>query len=300
MPEEGVTLRPKMHFMSTEETVKIAKTFVGLGVNKIRITGGEPLIKKDIENILTQLAALKVDLHLTTNGILIDKYVGLFQKIGLKNINISIDSLNEDRFNTITKRKYFQRILENIKLLIELDFNVKLNVVLIKGVNDDEILDFIALTENWNIEVRFIEFMPFDGNKWDTSKVVSYAQIMDLVQSNYNMSLIKPQQAFLNDTSKRFKISNYKGEFGIISSVTNPFCDGCNRLRLTADGKLKNCLFSAKETDLLTELRQGNKIEPLILDSLNDKKKSRAGIDEFTDKNIAIFEQNRNMTSIGG
>ena len=300
MPEEGVALRPKPDFMTSEETVAIAKTFVNLGVNKIRITGGEPLIKKDIANILRQLSDLNVDLYMTTNGILVDRFIDLFKEIGLKTINISLDSLQEERFNAISKRQYFKKIIDNINLLISENFNVKINVVLMNGVNDDEIIDFILWTKNKSISVRFIEFMPFDGNQWDTSKVVSYNSIMDTVQNHFSVTEVMPLQGEINDTSKNFKITGFQGDFGIISSITNPFCDGCNRLRLTADGKLKNCLFSADETDLLTAYRQGHEIESLIDKSIAAKQFSRAGIDSFTNENIADFEKNRNMTAIGG
>ncbi len=300
MPEEGVPLRDKAEFMSSEEVIEMAKIFVGLGVNKIRITGGEPLIKKDIVNILTQLSTLPVELALTTNGILLDKYQDVLKSINLKNINISLDSLKEDKFNNISKRNYFQRIMGNIEQIQSPEFNVKLNVVLMKGINDDEIIDFVNFTKTRKISVRFIEFMPFDGNQWKTDKVVSYAEIMDQLQTHFQYQNIIPLKAHQNDTSKNFKINTYQGDFGIISSVTNPFCDGCNRIRLTADGKLKNCLFSSSETDLLTTLRQGNDIKGLIESCLQDKHKMRAGITTFTDNNIAFFEQNRNMTSIGG
>jgi len=300
MPEEGVALRPKPEFMTSEEIVAIAKTFVKMGVSKIRVTGGEPLIKKDIANILTQLADLKVDLHITTNGILVDKYMSLFEDIGLTNINLSLDSLKEEKFNTISKRQYFSRIMNNINLLIKHQFNLKINVVLMKGVNDDEILDFIEWTKDKPIAIRFIEFMPFDGNRWNTSKVVSFDSIMDTVQNHFNPSSVLALAGELNDTCKNYKIDDYQGNFGIISSVTNPFCDGCNRIRLTADGKLKNCIFSNQETDLLTAHREGLEIESLILNGIKAKHFSRGGIDSFSNNNIQSFEQNRNMTAIGG
>lgn len=300
MPEEGVPIRPKPEFMTTEETIAIAKSFVNLGVNKIRITGGEPLIKKDIANILTQLANLNVELYLTTNGILVDKYISLFKTIGLKQINISLDSLLEKKFNNISKRLFFKRIVDNIDLLISEKFEVKINVVLMRNVNADEIINFIEWTKNKPISVRFIEFMPFDGNQWDTSKVVSYNEILDCIQNHFSIQSILPIAGGVNDTSKNFKIKDYEGSFGIISSVTNPFCDGCNRLRLTADGKLKNCLFSSKETDLLTALRQGEDLISLVHNTILTKQKSRAGIQDFSNENLALFEKNRNMTSIGG
>ena len=300
MPEEGVPLRDKKEFMTSEEVIEFAKTFVDLGVNKIRITGGEPLIKKDIINILTQLAELPVELYLTTNGILIDKFINVFKRIGLKNINISLDSLEEAKFNKISKRQYFTRIMDNIQLAIDADLNIKINVVLMRNTNDNEIINFINWTKSLPLDVRFIEFMPFDGNSWQTDKVVTYAEIMDRVQSEYGFADIMPLTGKPNDTAKNFKIKGYVGTFGIISSVTNPFCDGCNRIRLTADGKIKNCLFSSGETDLLTVFRQGEDIIPLIYQTIGEKHRMRGGIEDFNDGNIQQFEANRNMTSIGG
>ena len=300
MPEEGVELRDKSEFMSSEEIFGLAKTFVNLGVNKIRITGGEPLIKKDISNILTSLSSLPVDLFLTNYGILIDKHLSLFKKINLKNINVSLDSLNADKFNNITKRTYFDRVMSNIDLLIANLFKVKINVVLMRGVNENEIIDFIEMTKFKPIDVRFIEFMPFSGNEWDTTKVVPLAEILDKVQSHYAFNDIEALSGDLNGTSKNYKIKSFEGRFGVISSVTNPFCDGCNRMRLTADGKLKNCLFSNQETDLLKDYRNGKNIVPLIHESIEAKHSKRAGISDFSNENKLLFEQNRNMTSIGG
>ena len=169
-----------------------------------------------------------------------------------------------------------------------------------KGINDNEIVDFIEWTKHQKISVRFIEFMPFDGNQWDTSKVVSYNTILDTVRNKFSVTQLMPIEGHINDTSKNFKINGYKGDFGIISSVTNPFCDGCNRLRLTADGKLKNCLFSAEESDLLTAYRKEEDIVPIIHQSIARKHYSRGGIKAFTDEHISSFEKNRNMTAIGG
>lgn len=300
MPEDGVALRPKPEFMTTEEIIAIAQTFVDMGVSKIRITGGEPLIKKDVANILTQLANLNVDLHITTNGVIVDKFIGLFKEIGLSDINLSLDSLKEEKFNKISKRQYFSRIMNNIDLLVDHQFNLKINVVLMKGVNDDEIIDFIEWAKNKPIGIRFIEFMPFDGNNWNTTKVVSFDSIMDTVQSHFNPTSIHLLKGHLNDTSKNYAIDGYQGDFGIISSVTNPFCDGCNRIRLTADGKMKNCLFSNEETDLLTAFRNRQDIKELILKGIKTKHFSRAGIDGFNNHHIEAFERNRNMTAIGG
>ena len=185
--------------------------------------------------------------------------------------------------------------------MLEEKFNVKLNVVLIKSFNDNEILDFISVTKNKNIQVRFIEFMPFSGNQWDKSKLVSYAEIMETVQSKYTISEIVRLEDALNDTAKNFKINSHLGSFAIISSVTNPFCNTCNRIRLTADGKLKNCLFSNSETSILETFRAGESIIPLIEQNLISKKAVRSGMDDdLKFQNPELFSQNRSMIAIGG
>jgi molybdenum cofactor biosynthesis protein A len=301
MPEEGISLTPKSHLMTADEIVSIAQTFVNLGVTKIRLTGGEPLVRKDAAAIILRLGELGVNLSITTNGILVSNFIDTFKEAGIKTVNISIDSLVKDKFNKITRRDYFDVVQKNIDLLLEEKFNVKLNVVLIKSFNDNEILDFILATKNKNIQVRFIEFMPFAGNQWDKSKLVSYAEIMETVQAEYNFSEIERLQDSPNDTAKNFKIKSYQGSFAIISSVTNPFCSTCNRIRLTADGKLKNCLFSNSETSLLNVLRSGESIIPLIEQNLNSKKAVRSGLDDdLKFQNPELFSQNRSMITIGG
>ncbi|MGV3696602.1 GTP 3',8-cyclase MoaA [Flavobacterium sp.] len=301
MPEDGIVLTPKPHLMTADEIVSIARTFVNLGVTKIRLTGGEPLVRKDAKEIMLRLGRLGVNLTLTTNGILIPDFMDTFREAGIHTINISIDSLEKDKFNAVTRRNYFDQVQENIGLLLREGFNVKLNVVLIKSFNDNEILDFISLTENDNIQIRFIEFMPFNGNDWDKSKLVTYAEIMDTVQSKYKLSEIERLKDAPNDTAKNFRITSYPGSFAVISSVTNPFCSTCNRIRLTADGKLKNCLFSNSEMPLLESLRAGESIIPLIHQNLAAKMPIRAGMDDdlkFQDPEL--FSQNRSMITIGG
>lgn len=302
MPAAGIPLSPKSHLMTFDEIYEIAKKFVDLGVTKIRITGGEPLVRKDAEVILKKLATLPVELSITTNGILIDKYREIFKVCNIRKINISIDSLDKEKFNTITRRKDFERIYQNI-LLFTNDpfFKVKLNCVLMKGVNDNEINDFIKLSEHNNINVRFIEFMPFDGNKWNLEQLVSYDSILKISESYFGKDNLIKIEDESNDTSKNYKITDYKGSFAIISTVTNPFCDSCNRIRLTANGKLKNCLFSDGEEDLLTTLRNGGNIETPIRISIQSKKKMRGGMDsqqQFTSNDLRL--NNRSMIAIGG
>ena len=205
------------------------------------------------------------------------------------------------KFNQITRRNNFEKVYKNIQLLIDEGFNVKLNAVLIKGFDDNEIIDFINFTKDLPISVRFIEFMPFDGNKWDISKMVSYAEVMKYVNASFLETQIERLQDAPNDTSKNYKIKGYNGSFAIISSVSNPFCDSCNRLRLTANGHLKNCLFSATESDLLTTLRAGKSIETVIQKAVQAKFKVRGGMDTIEKlQEPKLHSENRSMITIGG
>jgi molybdenum cofactor biosynthesis protein A len=301
MPEEGVKLSPRSHLMSYEEIYTIAQTFVKHGVTKIRLTGGEPLIRKDIGVILEKLSSLPVELSITTNAVIVDKFIDVLKKYGVRSINVSLDSLDKEKFRQITRRDEFDRVYKNILLLVAEGFHVKVNAVLMKGFNEDEIIHFIELTKELPVSIRFIEFMPFDGNKWDMGKMVSYKDVMEYVGAHYSEKQIERLQDAPNDTSKNYKITGYQGSFAIISSVTNPFCDTCNRLRLTANGQLKNCLFSSTESDLLTNLRAGKDIEPIIKKAVLAKFKVRGGMDTLEKlKDPKFHSQNRSMITIGG
>ncbi len=302
MPAEGIALSPKHHIMTYDEIFTVAQKFVELGVTKIRITGGEPLVRKDVQIILKQLATLPVELSITTNGVLIDQYIEVFKACNIQKINISIDSLDKEKFNQITRRKDFERVLKNIETFTnDPFFKVKLNCVLMKKTNDHEIIDFIKFTQNHNLNLRFIEFMPFDGNRWNLEKLVSLQTILDKAIAHFGTEQVLKLQDAPNDTSKNYQIKNAKGSFAIISTVTNPFCDSCNRIRLTANGMLKNCLFSNGETNLIQTLRENGNIEQPIRIAVQSKKKVRGGMDtqdKFTSDNLR--NTNRSMIAIGG
>jgi len=300
MPADGIDLTPKPHLMTADEVVKIASAVVGLGVDKIRLTGGEPLVRKDAREIILRLGELGTQLTLTTNGLLVHQFLDTFKQAKIETINVSLDTLIKKKYQQITRRNLFDTVLENVDLLLAEGFRVKINVVLMKGFNQDEIVDFIGLTEHKNVQIRFIEFMPFSGNAWDKSKLVTYSEIVNEVAAAFPNQIERITDA-PNDTAKNFKIVGYEGSFAIISSVTNPFCSTCNRIRLTADGKLKNCLFSDSETSLLDALRAGESILPLIQQNLLAKKAVRSGLDsdlKFQDPDA--FSKNRSMIAIGG
>lgn len=301
MPADGIQLSPKASLMTADEIFSIAKIFVNNGVDKIRLTGGEPLLRKDFPEIASKLATLGVSLSITTNGILIDRHIDVLKQYKVNKINLSLDTLIASKFNSITLRNQFEKVIDNLHLLLNNDFIVKVNVVLMKGFNENEIIDFVKLTQFLPISVRFIEFMPFAGNQWDRSKMVSQNEILSELEKEFSSDEIQKLEDEKNFTARIYKIKGFQGDFGIISSITNPFCDGCNRIRLTANGKIKNCLFSNSETDLLTAFREGKSIEKLISESIKSKKKVRAGMVTIEEMdNPLLHFDNRSMIAIGG
>lgn len=298
MPEEKYAFAPAAKLMQVDEIETIAKLFVEHGVKKIRLTGGEPLVRKDAPKILKSLGKLDIELAITTNGIRVDEMLNELLEANIKAINISLDTLQPEKFLKITRRDLFHRVRNNINLLLKHNIRVKINVVIMKGLNDDEILDFIALTKHNNIEVRFIEFMPFSGNQWTSNQVFTLHEILVKVSSKYDVIPVEPEP---NDTSSRYIIDGHIGSFAVISTMSQPFCDTCNRMRLTADGKLKNCLFSKDETDLLGALRNGQDILPLIEQTMKAKAKALGGQFSGVFENIDASKlENRSMITIGG
>lgn len=298
MPEEEYEFTPASQLMQLDEIEALATLFVKNGVNKIRLTGGEPLVRKDADQIILALSKLPVHLTMTTNGLRLDHFIHTFKKAKLRSLNISLDTLQREKFILLTRRDQFQKVYDNIQQMIELDFHVKVNVVVMKGINDVEINDFIEWTKDQPIHIRFIEFMPFNGNKWVSDKVFSLQQILERIQTKYPIERLQDKK---HDTAKKFTVPGHKGTFAIISTMSAPFCEGCNRIRLTADGKIKNCLFSKEETDLLTPFRNGDDILPIILKSIGNKAKELGG--QFTkdyESLQAIKIQNRSMITIGG
>ncbi|HNK68017.1 MAG: GTP 3',8-cyclase MoaA [Bacteroidetes bacterium] len=301
MPAEGIMLRPREQFMRAEEVIVMARMFTDLGVKKIRLTGGEPLVRKDAAQIITELGRLPVELAITTNGVLVDQFVDVFKEAGLRSVNVSLDSLRPERMQAISRRDPFARTTANIRLLQDEGFHVKVNMVVMRGVNDDEVTDFMAWSRNEPVHVRFIEFMPFDGNRWDWSKGVSGEEILARATERFGATGYERLTDRPNDTARNYRLQGGQGTFAVISSVTNPFCDSCNRIRLTADGKLKNCLFSQSETDLLTVLRSGGDIKDLIIGSVLNKKAVRGGMDSFEQLADPVRHgANRSMVAIGG
>lgn len=298
MPEEEYDFTPASKLMQAEEIYTLAKIFVDKGVDKIRLTGGEPFVRKDAAKIIRLLASLNIKLGITTNGTRLHNFIDVLEETNIHAINISLDTLKADKFMLITRRDLFHTVKHNIEILINKGFQPKVNMVVMKDFNDNEINDFIEWTKHSPVHIRFIEFMPFTGNKWTGNRVFSMQQILNTIEKKYDFY---PSENDKNDTSKHYSISNHAGSFAVISTMTSPFCSTCNRMRLTADGKLKNCLFSKDETDLLTALRNGEEILPLIYQNIKKKAKELGG--QFTSNLETVQAEaitNRSMITIGG
>jgi GTP 3',8-cyclase len=298
MPEEEYDFTPASRLMQANEIEAIAKAFVQMGVKKIRLTGGEPLVRKDAGDIILALSKLPVNLTITTNATRLHHFLPQLQEAGIRSINVSLDTLQSEKFQLITRRDQFQTVYNNILSLIDAGIHAKVNVVVMKGLNENEILDFIAWTKDTPVHIRFIEFMPFAGNRWTSNKVFTWQQILDLIGDRYDHIRMKDEA---NDTAKKYIVPGHAGTFAVISTMSAPFCSTCNRLRLTADGKLKNCLFSKEETDLLTAFRNNENIEPLILQNISKKAEALGGQFNTDFEHLeAEAIKNRSMITIGG
>ena len=298
MPVEEMEWMPQSKLMSAQEIVKLAEIFVSLGVKKIRLTGGEPLVRKDFGQILEELARLPVELTMTTNGILIPQYLEALKKAGVRSINVSLDTLQPEKFFKLTRRDQFAQVWANILLLLQEGFRVKINAVAMQGQIEEELIDFVRLTRDLPLHVRFIEFMPFTGNHWQAKQVITASQMLEWVKKDVEVVKLEDKT---HDTAKKYQVPGYAGTFAFITTMSEHFCGSCNRLRLTADGKIKNCLFGKEELDLLGSLRQGQEVTPLILQSLSRKHAALGGQfgQDYTQANPSAIE-NRSMITIGG
>ncbi|MCW5899544.1 MAG: GTP 3',8-cyclase MoaA [Flavobacteriales bacterium] len=300
MPEDQHFLK-REELMTREEIATIARLFVErYGVDKIRITGGEPLVRPDAVDIVRDMAALPVKLGLTTNALSLHKHLEGLADAGLKSVNISLDTFDAERFRKIARRDGFQTVHANILLALQRGLRVKVNMVVMRGVNDDELLRFVELTRDHPVHVRFIEFMPFAGNHWGRERVHTYAEMLAHIGSVHSFEKLRDDP---HSTAKAFRIPGWPGTFAVISTVTEPFCGNCDRLRITAEGKMRNCLFSREETDLLSALRRGEEIAPLIEANVLAKHAMLGGLPLFKpEKQEEVLHDlsARPMVAIGG
>ncbi len=253
-PDYTYNFLPKRELLTPEEIEEIVKVFANLGVKKVRLTGGEPTLRSDLEEIILRISKVKGirDVALTTNGYLLRDRLKDLKDAGLKRITFSVHSLNEEKNARIVNRRVdIGKVLETIDEAKALGFTVKVNSVVVRGVNDDEILNLASYFKERRITLRFIEFMDVGTlNGWDYSKVFSADEILNVISKRYKFVELGRKES---DTALRFRYVDDKVEFGIIASVTKPFCRGCNRIRLSADGKIYTCLFSSEGHDIRRE-----------------------------------------------
>lgn len=268
LPEEGIEWLPRSELLTFEEITAISRIFVErFYIDSIRLTGGEPTVRAQLPRLVAMLASLtthegnKVNLSMTTNGVTLPLVAEPLRDAGLDRINISLDTLRADRFLQITKRPQFERVLEGIEAAQSAGFHpLKVNVVAMKGINDDEIVDFAAFGRERDLQVRFIEFMPLDGaNAWERTDVLSADEILAQIASVYPVDPIERTHA----PATTYRYRDGKGSFGIIPSVTKPFCGDCDRVRLSAEGKIRTCLFALDEHDLRGLVRENATPEQL-------------------------------------
>ena len=273
MPEEGIPKVSHKDILTVEEIGEIARIFVKLGVNKIRLTGGEPLVRRGILNIVEEIGKLDglKDLAMTTNGVLLKKYAKELKSRGLNRVNISLDTLNEDKYKYITRRGSIKDVMEGIEAAKKYGLTpIKINTVLVKGFNDDEIEALAGLTEKEEIDVRFIELMPIGV----TAKDELDGYISNDIVLEKLPELIEVEREDISSPAVYYRLPKGKGKIGLINPVSCKFCKYCNRIRLTARGSLKLCLHSNKEINLKEALRSGQDIEKLIIDAIDKKPES--------------------------
>jgi len=300
MPEDNPVFMARREILTFEEIERFVRVAVRLGINKIRLTGGEPLVRRDLPVLVRKLAAFAeiTDLALTTNGILLPELAGPLYDAGLRRINIHLDTLDPAKFKQIVRRDGFEQVLEGIFACKRLGYApIKLNAVAVHGLSEDDLVPLARFGREHGIEVRFIEFMPLDADgKWQRDKVLFAADILDTLSQAIAPLVPVPDQDARAPASE-FMFSDGVGRIGIIASISRPFCMSCNRIRLTADGKLRNCLFALDELDVKAVLRGGGSdddIVQLIRRSVNDKW-------EGHEINTARFVQpSRPMYAIGG
>ncbi len=297
MPNENAEWRQRDEILTFEEILRIARLLVDNGVTKIRLTGGEPLVRSNVKLLVRELAQIRglQTLAMTTNGTLLAQYAAELHSNGLHRLNISLDSLREDRFEIITGQRKLANVLAGIEAAVTAGFEkIKLNVVSMRGQNDDEVDDFIEFARSRELHIRFIEFMPFSGNRWAREHVIPWRELLDRIRLRHDLIPISNSDS---DVARVFSIPGHRGTIGFISPLSDEFCSGCNRLRLTADGSIKSCLLYPAEVNLRNMMRAGatdQELLQVISGALMQKHLSHPPVEEL------VQLDNRCMSEIGG
>ena len=303
MPAEGVELTPRGGLLSTGELQRLMALFVSEGVNKLRFTGGEPLVRTDIADVIRAASELKAagvhTVALTTNGLVLARKLDSLLRAGLTHVNISLDTLHAGKFELISRRPGHERVVAAVEQCLASGAlqSVKLNCVVQRGVNEDELCDFVALTRDRDVEVRFIEYMPFDGNRWSDRRFMPYSDMLSDIRKLH--PTLQPMRVEKGAVSKTYRVEGWKGRVGFITSMSEHFCGDCNRLRITADGQLKVCLFDNMEVSLRDVMRSGgsdDELRAIVASAVRGKKAAHAGMSKLASKE----HKNRSMIRIGG
>lgn len=300
MPHEGMEWLPRSDLLSYEELTRVARVCVErFGFESIRITGGEPTVRAHLPVLVRRLADLGVDLAMTTNGATLTQQAADLGRAGLRRINISCDSLRPDRFAAITGRDSLDRVLAGVDAALTAGLDpVKLNCVLVRGVNDDELLDFAAFGREKGVEVRFIEWMPLDAEgQWAGDRVVPSSEVISAIDAVWPLESPDGRRPGDAAPAEAYSYADGAGRVGVIASVTRPFCGNCDRVRLTADGQLRNCLFAVRETDLRAILRGGGTDDNLAAAIEAEVGRKWAG---HSIGQVHFIRPNRSMSQIGG
>lgn len=303
MPQHNVKWFEDKEILSFQEIVRITSIFADLGINKIRITGGEPLLRPCLENLITdlkQISKIKT-ISMTTNGMLLEEKIDQLSSAGITSLNISLDTFSEERFRTLNGIANLNRVIKGIQKARDLGLKIKINTVVIRNWNDDEIINFAKFARDYNVLLRFIEFMPLDGTGiWNNDLVVSKNEIINKISSHFmDIFPLKDSNYHCSDPETIYNFADGKGQIGFISSITEPFCNNCDRVRLTSDGKFLTCLFDQKGYDLKSLIRSG-KTDKDIMDYIYMcQKKKPEGIVELIRLNVLKPTLNL-MHTIGG
>ena len=300
MPNENIRFLPRQDLLTFEEIQRFVRVTASMGIRKLRITGGEPLVRADLHQLIRMLARLPgiEDIALTTNGILLSKHAEALHKAGLRRVNISLDALDAETFYKVSRREGFDQVLTGIAAAIRTGFEqIRLNALAIPGVNDCQIIPLADFARQHRLELRFIEFMPLDAeNQWQTEQVLAGSEIRRRLEAQFGPLNPLPRND-LNQPAVDYEFADGRGRIGFINSVTEPFCGNCNRLRVTAEGQVRNCLFSTLEWDARAVLRKGGtdmELARLVADCVRAKKEGH-GIDSD-----GFVKPERAMYQIGG
>ncbi len=301
MPQEGIQYLPKPHLLSYEEMIRLVSILAEMGISKVRITGGEPFLRRDIMPFLWKLSEIDGinKINITTNGVLTAPLVPELKKLGVSSVNLSLDSLDRQRFFEITRRDEFDKVWQTLETLLEHDIPVKINTVVMSGKNDEDILSMVELARDRNVSVRFIEEMPFNGAGLRPDQIQnfwSYGRIMDLIRSVYPE--IYRLQDEPNSTSYNYQIPNFKGSIGVIAAFSRTFCGTCNRIRVTPTGVFKTCLYDDGVFNIRDMMRQKLSDEQIKL-LISEAMQSRA-LDGFEAERNRKSLVSESMTTIGG